>query len=476
MKDLNKLILQLTLVASVVRQATTQGPEDTTNAAVDDYCTEQAYGDALISALQARLSNSQARAKQLSADVKLLALAAARYAGTPKGPGYAALHTMAQERLSKQVSSIEENQQVIAQGIAAISRKLGELAGLEALTQGTYSKGAQATAPTAANGILQTTPVLCQTKATYTAKSTIDCSRKKESYATVQGVKHHLEKLKTLALRSAQSVKAATLTLTMEASPNINLAGAALSPIAGEPGCYKTASGSAATTNADAIAIRQPELTAMFTKGDLNIESLLQERRRQATPPAPADPTTTTSILTSDADLAHAFERAQRAAIETPERVLEQDIEAIVAEQAAQETAKHVLAGASEGSKLKGEPSKLVKKLFGGDGAKLKESFFDPLKNDKTTIPDGDGKIEGSTQVIAEGPNFAAEMAYYNTLNLKKTVAEATGETKTEGNGKADSEEKKKRRTGIIKQQKLIAKPLKKVNVTKQNALRSSQN
>nr|AGH60109.1 variant surface glycoprotein 1170 [Trypanosoma brucei] len=441
MKDLNKLILQLTLVASAVRQATTHEPEDTANNAVNDYCTEQAYGNALISALQARLSNSQARAKQLSADVALLALAAARYATTPKGQGYAALHTLAQERLTKHVSSIEAKQQVITQGIAAISRKLGELAGLEALTQGTYSKGTQATTEGAGNPILQTTPKLCQTQTTYTAKSTIDCSNKKASYPTVQAVEHAVGTLKTLALRSADNIKTAGLTLTMEVSPNINLGNTALTPIPNEPGCYKSGDVGSTTSGTHTVAIRAPTISAPFTKGDLNIESLLQERSSQQPQPAPADPTTKTSILTSDGELAQAFDEAQKATMATPERVLEQDIEAIVGEQAIQEAAKHALERTEEAIKIKEEPSKLAKKLFGGDGAKLKESFFDPLKNDKTTIPDGDGKIEGSTQVIAEGPNFAAAMAYYTVQNLKKAAQASAGakpeEEKKDGDNKA---------------------------------------
>ncbi|RHW72119.1 hypothetical protein DPX39_060057500 [Trypanosoma brucei equiperdum] len=221
----------------------------------------------------------------------------------------------------------------------------------------------------------------------------------------------------------------------MEVSPNINLEGTALAPITNEPGCYKSGDVGSTTSGTHTVAIRAPTISAPFTKGDLNIESFLQERSRQQPQPAPADPTTKTSILTSDGELAQAFDKAQKATMETPERVLEQDIEAIVGEQAIQEAAKHALERTEEAIKIKEEPSKLAKKLFGGDGAKLKESFFDPLKNDKTTIPDGDGKIEGSTQVIAEGPNFAAAMAYYTVQNLKK-AAQASAGAKPEGEKK----------------------------------------
>ncbi|SCU65992.1 Trypanosome variant surface glycoprotein C-terminal domain containing protein, putative [Trypanosoma equiperdum] len=414
--------------------------EPTINGHVNDFCHERTYGLELRTVLTKRLSTSIQQTEELTLEHQLLSLAAERYRLTPKGPADAALRNLAQQQTMMQAKETKEKQPTLQKAIKVLDTKLAELATFEALTTASPTSNTAATATVADDTTKKHftggTVKLCGTSTSVPTTTTKVCDTTKGHHSDVRKAGSIIKTLRTIALRPAKQLTQPTINLVVElqGSPQ---ASNTMSAVAAKPACKDDNAGGSTMDDWQGIAMQTPTLTPTTTFQQIKIAETRTQQGPSGETKAPGE----LNLLIQDADLAAALDEAKTTEPTIYQKVSERDLNSLAIDGTIQKMAQAMLGATEQGKRLKGEPEKLTKQLCGGEAAKIRENFFDQLKNDKTTIPNGGTKIEGSTKVIAEGSNLATAMAYYYGENMKKGMLTAAGDN-PKGDGKTDTGDK----------------------------------
>nr|ARB50626.1 variant surface glycoprotein [Trypanosoma brucei] len=429
-----KTLVKAVIAAVIAAAATALGDEDTDVLThVKDECHERIYGDTIRQEIKTWLREGTQAVNQLQDDTRLFDVAAARYAGTDKYAGYRALQIVAKQREDQAASDLKAKTARLADSLATISTKMGELAAFTAFTKTEPGANTPATTTGAGTSLLtHGSKKYCETTTTLDKVATLTCEPEGKKHDEVRRIRTFLSDPKKIGLRSTTALTGPTLKIVVDIAGSPS-ADNTISPVTGKSACYDGSTGSNALNTAAGIGIRQ--LTSTQQKQFTHVT--IAEALRTGSNSDSARPENTIDLLTTDADLAASLAKIGDSKPTKLTIVTEESISSLSGDKTMQELAQALL-----DKKLTGTSEEnLVATLFGGKNADMKKDFIDTLKADRTTIRIGDKTIEGSTTDLSKPENFATVMAYYSAQNLKKAAAASPG-TIPEGNTKTDAADK----------------------------------
>ncbi|SCU67377.1 uncharacterized protein TEOVI_000580600 [Trypanosoma equiperdum] len=433
------VLLNLAFLQLFATLTATGATEAEANAAVTDFCHERVYAEAIIAKLTDWLATAKTNVETTTADARKLQLAAARYGNTAKGPGFAALTAIATAQAADAAAELATKQPAIMLGLQVLTSKVAELATLEALTKPAIPQPTQAQSGGTTAVAFSGTVKVCQATVTPTQAAIASCNPNGKKHDQAKAIAEHIEQLTSIALRSAADVRLPTLTLRAEVQGTPD-ASHTIAPTPGAAACHINNGGTNNRGAADGVGLQAPTFKTGFTAGKLVFSTIQGNRKHSEGPGTEHD----VNLLTADTKLVDALTGLAGKAIKPITRVAELPEDTILNDEATidmLEAQQQI-----EGKELKEtDKSRLAKQLFGGEKVKIKEVFFDSLTKDSVTIGSGAKEIKGTTEQLSKN-HFKKAMAYYNTLNLKKTVAASKGaepeeDTKTDA---ADKTEEKK--------------------------------
>nr|APD74917.1 variant surface glycoprotein 1125.4700 [Trypanosoma brucei] len=435
MPNLLKLGSILALLLTFWAHKADASGEATINTAVDGFCAEQAYIQALAAELDTWTSASQQKAAELSDEAKMLALAALRYQQAEAGKQYLALAAVAQARAAVAAIEVKNKQPLLAAASTVLTKAAANLAGLHAANTRTLTMAAKGTATGSALGVLDSGSKYCTAEATATLQAVANCQT---AAANIEKAKQAGSVFLTAVdfkIRAPADFKLDGLKVQTELKGTVN-AGNTISNMNDAPGCVENGS-PAGKSSSNAIGMKASYTTAAFAAG-----SIRPSTSAGAISDQPGD-LSKTPILTTATEISEAIRKGRSNKPALPKLVSEETSNSIATDTTMAAYAKQMLqTGSGKNTPTATEdPTALAKQLFGGPDVNLKTSFIDKLRNDETKINSGASQITGNTEQLSK-TNFGEAMAYFFRENTKKLTAAASSGAKPEGEAKTDTTEK----------------------------------
>ncbi|SCU67379.1 uncharacterized protein TEOVI_000837400 [Trypanosoma equiperdum] len=405
-----------TLFPSITSAATEPPGQAEANALVTDFCSSKIYFEALETELISWQTAAAQRTKTLAEEAAMFRLAAVSRGKEANVQAYIALAAIAQHRLQAAASAAAAAVEPTAHALRLLSNRQGEIASAYKLVgqERSITITGHTTRPTGPGAsLLQGAKQVgkCAVAATPTITDVVDCSAVESSTTAITKIKQLLPKATRLKIGKESSIRRPEITIKLEARGTI-----------GEANNWKVSKDRAACEE----NVGQPSARTLHVVNGVAITSveeapydITDEVDLAAASSGTVQPSQRyLQVSTTDKELASAIIRAQRAHADLPQALSSQDISQLSgAGASAVLLALQQEAPASTRS-TSADQRTAIRAIFGQSSGSIRTEFIEPLAKDKLSVPVNGGTITGTTQTLAQGPNFAAALAHFSALKL----------------------------------------------------------
>ncbi|SCU66026.1 uncharacterized protein TEOVI_000574200 [Trypanosoma equiperdum] len=239
------------------------GDETAANNEVTSICMERLYYKQIYDELDSWLRAAVNQKEQLAKELKELTLAELKAHDSPKAPGYAVLLALTGKRLNEQRKVIEASRPKLDSALSLLQAKEAQLRALQAISAITAPASLRdGTHGTSAVTLSWETTKSCDSTATFTLATEIDCSGETAGAEKIRQIRQHFQKAKNIASVIANINKLIELTVGAEAKGNAG--GVALTSNGEGPYCPDSSGTSTAATNI--LAAAPPKIKSTYTK------------------------------------------------------------------------------------------------------------------------------------------------------------------------------------------------------------------
>nr|APD73824.1 variant surface glycoprotein 1125.1662 [Trypanosoma brucei] len=381
------------------------GDETAANDEVTSICRERLYYKQIYDELDSWLRAAVNQKEQLAKELKELTLAELKAHDSPKAPGYAVLLALTGKRLNEQRKVIQAAKPKLDAALSLLQAKEAQLRALQAISAITAPASLRdGTHGSSAVTLSGQTTKSCDSTATFTLVTEIDCTPDTEGATKIKEIRQHFQKAKNIATGFANINKLIELTVGAETKGNVG--GATLVSTGSGPYCPDDRNNDKATASA-VLAAAPPKIKSTYTMATATLTGT------SGAGSCPKFTETGKELLITDEQLGKALCEAQKAKPATYDSLSTETAKGLSEKPEVQALAQLILSPLNKLSDDTEQRKALAAKLFGGEQTNLKEKIFNSLSSETITYTAGAEKKEGKITDLASGDDFASAVAYF---------------------------------------------------------------